>query len=68
MISCGEQESIGQEPMIKKVKVEPKPPLNVKWKATIEAKVDPLVVEMAKVKSLVESMGEIKAMLQSKQH
>ncbi len=52
----------------KKVKMEPKPPLDTEWKATIETKVDSLVVGMAKVKSPVESMVEIKAMLQSRQH
>ncbi len=63
MIGCGEQQSIGQHPTIKKVKMEPKPPLDAKYKIIIKAKVDPLVVGMAKVESLVEFMAKIKAML-----
>jgi len=48
--------------MIKKVKMEPKPPQNVEWKTTIEAKVDSLMDGMAKMESLKESMVDIKAM------
>jgi hypothetical protein len=43
--------------------MEPKPPLDAKYKIIIKAKVDPLVVGMAKVESLVEFMAKIKAML-----
>jgi hypothetical protein len=54
--------------MTKKAKIQPKPPLDVEWKATIEAKVNSLMVGMAKMDSLVEPMVEIKAMLASRQH
>ncbi|CAM6040129.1 unnamed protein product [Sphagnum compactum] len=37
--------------------------LDEKWKASMEAKVDPLVAGMTKVDSMVESMVEIKVML-----
>ncbi len=63
MIGCGDQQGIGQQATTKKVKMEPKPSLDVEWKATIEAKVDSLVARMAKVESLVESMAKIKAIL-----
>jgi hypothetical protein len=40
--------------------------LNVEWKATIDAKLDSLVVGMAKMEPMVDSINKIKAMLQQK--
>jgi hypothetical protein len=54
----------------KKAKIEL--PLNfiiyVDWKATIDNKVENLVVGMTKVDSMAASLVEIKAMLQARQH
>ncbi len=56
--------------MAKKAKIEL--PLNfiiyVDWKATIDNKVENLVVGMTKVDSMAASLVEIKAMLQARQH
>lgn len=64
----GEQQNTRQQPIIKKVKMEQKPPLDAKWKITIETKVNSLMAIMAKLESLLKSMTEIKAILQSGQH
>lgn len=40
----------------------------VGWKVSMEAKVDNLVVKMAKLESMVDSMVEIKVMLTQMQH
>jgi hypothetical protein len=42
--------------------------LDGEWKAAIGAKVNNLMVGMAKVESMVDSLAEIKAMLQARQH
>jgi hypothetical protein len=42
--------------------------LDVGWKVSMGAKVDNLVVGMAKLESMVDSMAEIKVMLTQMQH
>ncbi len=69
-VVSGEQQSVGNWKVAKKAKIEL--PLNfiiyVDWKATIDNKVENLVVGMTKVDSMAASLVEIKAMLQARQH
>lgn len=56
--------------MAKKAKIELPPNfiIDADWKATIDSKVDNLVVGMAKVDSMAICLVEIKAMFQARQH
>ncbi len=56
--------------MAKKANIELPPNFIIyaNWKATIDSKVDNLVVGMAKVDSMAVALAEINAMFQARQH